>query len=168
MANDEAETPDFTNLDFSAQDSDEAGGLDDADLTPQFEELGDGMGDAMDDLQPQAEGTDQPEPSGGDVTGSDAEQLDVLEQEEGAEGEEEGEEPSKEEDERESFLTRLGRTSPYTVMLAMALVAILIAITCLFLELKQYDFDIKAESGRPPSVAAEIVHPGPPNTTAMA
>jgi len=164
VANDESETPDFSNLDFSAQGSDEAGGLGDVDLTPQFEDLD----DPLDDLQTLAEETDQPEPSGGDVTEnggvteSDTEQLDVLEQEEDAEAEE-GEEPSKEEDERESLLTRLGRTSPYTVMLAMALVAILIAITCLFLELKQYNFDIK-----PPSTAAEIVHPGPPNTTAMA
>ena len=163
MPNDEAETPDFSNLDFSAEGSGEAGGLDDADLTPQFEDLD----DAVDDLLPQPEETDRPEPSGGDIEQGDNEQLDVLEQEEEPEGEE-GEEPSKEEDERESFLTRLGRTSPYTVMLAMALVAILIAITCLFLELKLYDFDIKAESGRPPSAAAEIVHPGPPNTTATA
>ncbi len=163
MPNDEAETPDFTNLDFSAEGSDEANGLDDINLTPESEDLG----DPVDDLPPQAGGTDQPEPSGGDVTGSDAELLDVLEQEEGAEGEEEGEE-STEEYEREGFLTRLGQTSPYTVMLAMALVAVLIAITCLFLELKLYDFDIKAEGGRPPSTATETVHPAPPNTTAMA
>ena len=171
MANDKADTPDFTDLDFSAQDSDEAGGLGNADLTPQFEALD----DAVDDLLPLAEGTDQPEPVGGDLTGSNAvsdaedvaEQLDVLEQEEISVGEEEGQEPSKEEDQRAGFLTRLGRTSPYTVMLAMALVAILISITYLFLDLEQYEFDMKAEHGRPPSAAAEIVLPGPANTTAM-
>jgi len=174
VANDKSETPDFSDLDFSAESLDEGGALDDAGLTPQFDDLGDGMdaamSDGLDGLQPQAEATDQSEPSDDAVTGDDAEQLDVLEQEEETGSEGEPEEPAEEKEEQESFLTRLGQTSPYTVILGMALVAILIAITCLFMELKLYDFNIKPPADARPGAraAAEIVHPGPPSTTAVA
>lgn len=36
----------------------------------------------------------------------------------------------------------------YTVMLAIALVAILVACVCLFLEMRAYNYDIKATEGK--------------------
>jgi len=36
----------------------------------------------------------------------------------------------------------------YTVMLAIALVAILVACVCLFLEMKAYNYDIRAQEGK--------------------
>lgn len=36
----------------------------------------------------------------------------------------------------------------YTVMLAIALVAILVACLCLFLEMRAYNYDIRAQEGK--------------------
>jgi hypothetical protein len=36
----------------------------------------------------------------------------------------------------------------YTVMLAIALVAILVACVCLFLEMRAYNYDIRAQEGK--------------------
>lgn len=36
----------------------------------------------------------------------------------------------------------------YTVMLAIAFVAILVACVCLFLEMKAYNYDIRAQEGK--------------------
>lgn len=53
-----------------------------------------------------------------------------------------------EEPEKEGFLTRLSRANPHTVLLGVSVAAILIAILFLFLELMNYDFDIKARQGK--------------------
>lgn len=45
---------------------------------------------------------------------------------------------------KRSFLETLGKVSPYTVMLGVALAAILVAVACLLLELNSYSFDVRA------------------------
>jgi hypothetical protein len=54
------------------------------------------------------------------------------------------EKPEEEAEEKGGFLKALMGAGPYTVMLAVALAAILTACTCLFLELNSYKFDIGA------------------------
>jgi hypothetical protein len=59
----------------------------------------------------------------------------------------ESEEDESEEDDaqqKDGFLKTLSQASPYTVMLAVALAAIVTACTCLLLEWSTYHFDIDA------------------------
>ena len=42
----------------------------------------------------------------------------------------------------------LANADPYTVMLGVALAAILAAVTCLFMELSTYNFDVGASDYR--------------------
>jgi hypothetical protein len=58
-----------------------------------------------------------------------------------AEEEGQAEEPAKQ---KGSFLEVLTHASPYTVMLGVALAAILTAVACLLLELNSYNFDVGA------------------------
>ena len=51
----------------------------------------------------------------------------------------------KEKGEGVGLLQSLGETSPYTVMLGLSFLAIVIAILCLLKELRDYDLDIGAE-----------------------
>ena len=75
------------------------------------------------------------------------------------------EEPEEEEREKEpGLLAKLATSSPYVVMLGISLAAILIAILCLFLELRTYDFEIKPKQAR----IAPAVQSGGPSTTATA
>ena len=55
--------------------------------------------------------------------------------------EDQAEEPAEE---KGSFLKTLSHASPYTVMLGVALAAILTAVACLLLELNSYSFDVGA------------------------
>lgn len=64
------------------------------------------------------------------------------------------------------LLAAIGNASPYTVMLGLALLAIAIAVFCLFKELGRYDYDIKAETR--PVVMAPGIQCGPASTTATA
>jgi hypothetical protein len=54
------------------------------------------------------------------------------------------EEEALEEEEKEGFLERISKVSPYTVMLGIALAALLIAILCLLGEWSRYDYKTKA------------------------
>jgi len=56
--------------------------------------------------------------------------------------------------------------TPYRVMLALSLAAILTAAFCLFLELKTYDYDIKAEGAKQRAQATPAVQFGPSTTSA--
>jgi len=93
----------------------------------------------------------------------DAEDLPVLESDEasasledlgesdGDESEEEGEE---EEEEKPGFLAKLRQASPFTVMLGLSVVAILIAILCLVAQLKEYGFETRPpKTGMPAATA---------------
>ena len=66
-----------------------------------------------------------------------------------------------------NLLQTLRGASPYTVMLGLALLAILIAIFCLFEELYfEYDLDIKAESYKQQARLDPGVQLGPATTAA--
>jgi len=54
------------------------------------------------------------------------------------------EQEALEEEEKESFLEKISKVSPYTVMLGIALTALLIAILCLLGEWSRYDYKTKA------------------------
>ncbi len=58
------------------------------------------------------------------------------------------EEEPEEKEEKESLLQKIAGASPYTVMLGIALLAIVAAILCLFMELKSYDFKWKRDDAR--------------------
>ena len=59
----------------------------------------------------------------------------------------------KRDDEKKSrgLVEAITRAEPYTVMLAIALLAIVIAVSCLLLELWRYGFDIKAKTAIAPA-----------------
>ena len=56
--------------------------------------------------------------------------------------------------------------TPYRVMLALSLAAILTAAFCLFLELKTYDYDINAEGAKQRTQATPAAQFGPSTTSA--
>lgn len=66
------------------------------------------------------------------------------------------------------LLAALRQASPYTVMLGLALLAILIGIFCHFMELQRYDLDIKAEKAKRPTAMAPTLQFGPASTTETA
>lgn len=60
----------------------------------------------------------------------------------------------KSEKEGKPLLERIAEASPYTVMLGVSLVALIVAVICLAIELGRYDYDIKAEQlSQAPSVS---------------
>ena len=65
-------------------------------------------------------------------------------------GEQEVEEEKEEEEEeaRPSIFARMAEASPYTVLLGAAFVALVVGVVFLLLELKTYDFDIRAKKAR--------------------
>ena len=63
-------------------------------------------------------------------------------------------EESEPQEERPGFLARLSESNPYTVMLVVSLVALLIAICCLLLEWSSYGFDTKAKASQQSASAA--------------
>jgi len=78
----------------------------------------------------------------------DMEGLPVLETDEAADDREEsGGDEGEEEEEKPSLLAKLREASPFTVMLGLSLVAILIAILCLLAQLKEYDYQTKPKAG---------------------
>jgi len=73
--------------------------------------------------------------------------------EESAETAEQPEEEEEEKEKKPSLLHRLAEASPYTVMLGLSCLAILLACIFLMIELWRYDFDIGAKSGKKVSQA---------------
>jgi len=78
------------------------------------------------------------------------------------------EEPEEEEAERPSLLDRLRSTSPYTVMLAISLLAMLIGVLMLYVEFSRYNFDMKAEELKDKLGAVETIQLAPPTTSVVA
>lgn len=88
---------------------------------------------------------------GGDEPAATDESIDTAEQSE-----------EEEKEKKPSLLHRLAEASPYTVMLGLSCVAILLACIFLMIELLRYDFDVGAKSGKKLShagVAAERTVP---------
>jgi hypothetical protein len=61
---------------------------------------------------------------------------------------EEKEEEEEEKEARPSIFARMAEASPYTVLLGAAFVALVVGVVFLLLELKTYDFDIRAKKAR--------------------
>jgi len=106
-------------------------------------------------------------------TGAEGEEAEGLaeepaEKEEAGEEEEEEEKGEEEKEKKEGFLHKLRNADPYTVMLAISLAAILMGIFWLFMELRTYNLDIKAEEAKQRVGAAPAVQPGSPSSTATA
>jgi len=66
------------------------------------------------------------------------------------------------------LLGSLRHANPYTVMLGMALLALLIAVFCLLMELGRYGFHVKASSARRGAFVEAAVQSGPAKTIAAA
>lgn len=146
VAKDEGELPDFDDLDLPGDGLTEgefleSSSLPDDSVVPQFDE------DVTHELK-------EDEPDGK----SKRKKKDKIRKEisEKGEGEQAG----------GGLLAAIGNASPYTVMLGLALLAIAIAVFCLFKELGRYDYDIKAETR--PVVMAPGIQSGPASTTAAA
>jgi len=77
------------------------------------------------------------------------------------------EEPEEEEP-KGGLLAWLGRTSPYTVLLFMALVAMGIAAACLYVEWERYGKDNKARAAKQVTIWAAPSYAGPANIIANA
>ena len=121
MAKVEGEDPDFDELDLPGEDLTEA---------ETFSEPG--------------PPDDQEAPSAVD------EPLEAELTEDGKEEEAESQEDETEEEaeKKGGFLKALANADPYTVMLGVVLLAILTAVTCLFMELSTYNFDVGASDYR--------------------
>ncbi len=153
--------------------------LDEADLDSAFEPLDEpdltGEGDeiAPADEAEAAEEIEEIEPAEEADMVESAEESDeegALPMEEGlagaafaAEGEPEeafGEEPEEEKPGKKKgkLLESILSASPFTVLLIIAFAALLMGTLCLMLELKSYDFDIKAEKARRANVTSSPLY----------
>ena len=155
MANLEDNTPDFDELDFDELDlpgddpgktgpSDESAPSDDNDVASQADEAEEAelQADVTDKAEPEAEEEAKAESEAGDEEKDEAKVESEEEEEEKAESEEE--QPEEESKKKDGLLKVIGNSNPYTVMLGLALVGIVIAVIYLLFELRLYDFDIKA------------------------
>lgn len=84
---------------------------------------------------------------------------------EGAEGEKAEEGKEEEEKEPSGLLHWLANSEPYTVMLGIAVVAIVVGALCLLAEWQRYSRDTKAGAARRPTAMAPAAHLGPAGRT---
>jgi type IV secretory pathway VirB10-like protein len=68
---------------------------------------------------------------------------------------------------REGFFQRLGKTSPYVVMLGLSFVVLVIAVTCLVMELASFNYDVKAKEAKQQAAVTSPLHSPPRTTTAV-
>ena len=151
MAKAEDDIPDFSELDLSDEDSDLTEPVaepdeSEAELRQAEQQAG--------DLTSEASEEEELDQFSGEAAEED-ELGEAPEPEESQEKEEEEEEEEKEEKKKGGLLQALAGANPYTVMLALALLALLIAAFCLFMELRSYEYDIKAKN-RPVAVRTAV------------
>ena len=182
MSNLEGENPEFEEFDLSAEDLSQPEGEprkpDESDQTLLFEGAGEDMLQPSDDMLQPGEDMLQPGEEGlesglADETVLPADETPQLAEADGladlgvaepAAVEEKAEEEPEEEEKEPGFIEKLTKTSPYVVLLGISAAAIMIAIVYLFLELREYDFQVKpTQAGMAPAVQS-----GPPSTTATA
>jgi len=65
-------------------------------------------------------------------------------------------------------LQRIGKASPYTVMLGLSLIALVIAVICLVMELARFNYDFKAQEIKQRAALTTPVHSAPVKMTAAA
>lgn len=123
--------------------------------------------------EPHGEGEPAPEgigplPEGG-LLGTGLLGAETTTGEPGAEAEAKAEEEEAEEEEAEKgpgILAWIGDTSVYNILLFVAAVALILGSLGLYLELKRYNFDIKAREGKQPIAAAAADYADPMTTAA--
>jgi len=91
-------------------------------------------------------GAETPHAEGPDPLAETAELVSAESVEEDASVEDAEKAESIEKKKKDGMLARLAETNPYTVMLGISLVAILVAIFCLYMEWSSYEFDTWAKS----------------------
>ena len=174
MSNVDGENPELDDLEMDEPGADQPDVLDEPDATLQFDEPG-----ALPELEPtddllepgdetvETDVADEPIQPVEDGFEEEADGLAPVEVKAEEEEEEPGEEEKEEEEEEEEtpgLFARLTKTSPYVVLLGISVLAMLIAIFCLWMEFRRYDYEWK-----PPQVGAvPAVQSGPPSTTATA
>ena len=72
------------------------------------------------------------------------------------------------EEKGESIWQRLAKASPYTMMLWISLLGLIVGTVFLYLELRTYKFDYKAREAKHRIGAAAAAHSGPASTNAVA
>jgi len=162
----------------------EASRLDDAEAADAIEPLDDAeMVDAAepgdDEIAEVAEGEEIVEAAEGEVTPDDA----AFPAEEGLAGfaadADTGEEAAEEDEDEEAekkpkkkkkdkLLASIRQASPYTIMLIIAFVALLVGTLCLMGELSLYEFDIKAEKAKRTGAMLVPVYSAPEKSMAAA
>jgi hypothetical protein len=76
---------------------------------------------------------------------------------------------SEEDEEKgESIWQRLAKASPYTMMLWISLLGLIVGTVFLYLELRTYQFDLKAREAKQRVGAVAAAHSGPARTNAVA
>jgi len=182
VSNLEGENPEFEDSDLSAEDLSQPEAEprkpeEEEEGTLLFEGAGEMLEPGDDMLQPSDDmlepGQQALESGLADETALPADETPELAEEGGladlgvgepASVEEEAEEEPEEEEKEPSFFEKLTQTSPYVVLLGISAAAIMIAILYLFLELREYGFQVKpTQAGTAPAVQS-----GPPSTTATA
>lgn len=68
---------------------------------------------------------------------------------------------------RDGLFQRLGKTSPYVVMLGLSVVVLVIAIVCLAMELAGFNYDFKAKEAKQRAAVTSPLHSAPRTTTAV-
>jgi hypothetical protein len=75
---------------------------------------------------------------------------------------------AKKEKKGDGLIGALKKASPYTVMLVIAFLALVLGILCLLSELGRYEYDIKAENALRGSIPAPALYSPAPNSTLAA
>jgi hypothetical protein len=68
----------------------------------------------------------------------------------------------------DSIWQRLAKASPYTMMLWISFLGLVVGSVFLYLELRTYKFDLKAREAKQRAGAVSAVHSGPPRPSALA
>lgn len=68
----------------------------------------------------------------------------------------------------QGVLQKIGKASPYTVMLGLSIIALVIAVVCLVMELAQFNYDFKAQEIKQRAALTAPLHSVPVRITAAA
>lgn len=141
------------------------------DKLPDFDEL-DSLPSDPADAEPSVEGDlgalDSAETTSAKPEAGDDELLDLETDGDLEDETEEGEAEDDSEEKKGGVLAALAEASPYTVVLGLALAAIVIGTLFLLLELSRYDFDFKATKAKQMVRMTPEIQSGPANTAVAA
>jgi hypothetical protein len=69
---------------------------------------------------------------------------------------------------KEGIFQRLAKASPYTVLLGLSVVALVIAVVCLIVELARFNYDVKAQEAKQRAAVTAPSHSAAARTTTAA